>query len=182
MTLRFSQISCLELGVLGTYINVKRESTPSKRVCGSLERVIVMALVPYTDYDNGIRRAWPFNAFDDFFAPITNWASSDAFKMDVEDAGDKYVVSAHLPGVKKDEVDVELNEGRLSISVDKKESDEDKQKNYVQKETGEWKATRGIYLKDAAKEGVTAKLEDGVLTVSVPKAGQEKNATKVTIE
>ena len=90
-------------------------------------------MVPYSDYEKALRRAWPFGAFDDFFAPLATISADDAFKMNVEDAGDKYVVTAELPGVKKDEVDVELNEGRLSISVDKKESDEEKNKNYLQK-------------------------------------------------
>ena len=103
--------------------------------------------------------------------------------MDVEDAGDKYVITAELPGVKKDQVDIELNEGRLSISVDKKESDEQKDKNYLQKETSEWQATRGVYLKDAANEGISAKMDGGVLTVDVPKQEEKRaNVTKITIE
>lgn len=144
-----------------------------------------MAMVPYDRYDRALRRAaWPFSNFfdDDFFAPLATVDGDAAFKMDVEDAGDKYVVSAHLPGVKREEIDVELNEGRLSISVDKKESDEEKQKNYLHKETGEWQASRGVYLKDAATEGVTAKLENGVLTVNVPKIQQKDNVTKVSID
>ena len=102
--------------------------------------------------------------------------------MNVEDAGDKYVVSAELPGVKREEIDVELNEGRLSISVERKESDEEKSKNYLYKETGEWSATRGVYLKDAAVAGLTAKLEGGVLTVNVPKQQEKANVTKVSID
>lgn len=80
-------------------------------------------MVPYSDYEKALRRAWPFGAIDDFFAPVLSVDASDAFPMDVEDAGDHYAVTAHLPGVSKDEVDVELNEGRLSISVDHRESD-----------------------------------------------------------
>ena len=137
-------------------------------------------MVPYSDYEKALRRAWPFGAIDDFFAPVLSVDASDAFPMDVEDAGDHYAVTAHLPGVAKDEVDVELNEGRLSISVDHRESDEDKGKNYLQKETSEWQASRGVYLKDAANEGITAKLADGELTVNVPKIAEQKtNATKV---
>ena len=139
-------------------------------------------MVPYSDYEKALRRAWPFGAFDDFFAPLAAISADDAFKMNVEDAGDRYVVTAELPGVKKDEVDVELNEGRLSISVDKKESDEEKGKNYLHKETSEWSATRGVFLKDAAAIGITGKLEGGVLTVSVPKQAEKANVTKVTID
>lgn len=143
------------------------------------------SMVPYDRYDRALRRAaWPFSNFfdDDFFAPLAAVDGDAAFKMNVEDADDKYVVTAHLPGVKRDEIDVELNEGRLSISVDKKESDEEKNKKYLHKETSEWQATRGVYLKDAATNGITAKLENGVLTVNVPKMQEKENVTKVSID
>ena len=142
------------------------------------------SMIPYDRYDRALRRAWPFGSFfdDDFFAPLVSVDGDASFKMDVEDAGDKYVVSAHLPGVTRDQIDVELNEGRLSISVDRKESDEEKSKNYLHKETSEWQATRGVYLKDAATAGLTAKLADGVLTVNVPKQDEKANVTKIAID
>ena len=139
-------------------------------------------MVPYSDYEKALRRAWLFGAIDDFFAPVLSVDASDAFPMDVEDAGDHYAVTAHLPGVAKDKVDVELNEGRLSISVDHRESDKEKDKNYLQKETSEWQASRGVYLKDAATDGLTAKMDGGVLTVNVPKQAEKSNVTKVTID
>ena len=140
------------------------------------------SMIPYDRYARGLR-TWPFDAIDNFFdAPLASLATDAGFKMNVEDAGDKYVVTAELPGVKKDEVDVELNEGRLSISVDKKESDEEKNKNYLQKETSEWQASRGVYLKDAATDGLTAKMDGGVLTVNVPKQAEKSNVTKVAID
>ncbi|MGO5268970.1 Hsp20/alpha crystallin family protein [Parafannyhessea umbonata] len=139
------------------------------------------SMIPYTSLDRALR-SWPFDSMDDFFAPLAKVTGDYGFKMDVEDAGDAYVVSAELPGVTKDQVDVELNEGRLSISVDKKESDEKKSRTYLQKETSEWQASRGVYLKDAAREGLSAKLEGGVLTVNVPKQQRQSNVTKVTIE
>ena len=141
------------------------------------------SMVPYDRYARGLR-SWPFDEIDRFFdAPFAALSTGNAgFKMNVEDAGDRYVVSAELPGVKREEIDVELNEGRLSISVERKESDEEKGKNYLYKETGEWSATRGVYLKDAAVAGLTAKLEGGVLTVNVPKQQEKTNVTKVAID
>ena len=139
------------------------------------------SMIPYDRYARALS-SWPFGAFDDFFAPLATTDGDLAFKMNVEDAGDSYVVTAELPGVNKDEVDVELNEGRLSISVDKKESDEEKGKNYLHKETSEWSATRGVFLKDAATTGITGKLEGGVLTVNVPNQSEKANVTKVSID
>lgn len=141
------------------------------------------SMIPYDRYARGLR-TWPFDAFDGFFdAPLATLAKgAESFKMNVEDAGDKYVVTAVLPGVARDEIDVELNEGRLSITVDKKESEEEKGKNYLYKETGEWSATRGVYLKDAATAGLSAKLEGGVLSVNVPKQDEKANVTKISID
>ena len=140
------------------------------------------SMIPYDRYARGLR-TWPFDAIDNFFdAPLASLATDAGFKMNVEDAGDKYVVSAELPGVKREEIDVELNEGRLSISVERKESDEEKGKNYLYKESGEWSATRGVFLKDAATTGLTARLEGGILTVNVPKQDEKANVTKIAID
>ena len=108
--------------------------------------------------------------------------SSKAFPIDVEDKGDGYEVKAYFTGVSKDDIDVELNEGRLSISVNVEDKEEDKDKNFLQKEFVSYSATRGVYLKDASSEGLSAKYADGILTVSVPKIVEKKNVTKISID
>ena len=141
-----------------------------------------MAMIPYR---NGYIRPVTTSSLIDMFDDMLDVAASPAskvFPMDVEDTGDAYKVDAYLTGVSKDEIDVELNEGRLSISVNVTEKKEDEGKNYLQKEFGAYSAMRGVYLKDAASEGLSAKYVDGVLTVVVPKFVEKKNATKITIE
>ena len=140
------------------------------------------SMVPYRSVF-GIR---PFNtslldAFDDMM-DLASAPASRAFPMDVEDKGDGYEVKAYLAGVNKDEIDVELNEGRLSISVNVEDKEENEGKNYLQREFSAFSATRGIYLKDASNEGLSARFADGVLTVSVPKIIEKKNVTKVSID
>ena len=137
-----------------------------------------MAMVPYRGY---VRPVTLLDAFDDAVDASAS-AFSRVFPMDVEDKGDSYEVKAYLTGVSKDDIDVELNEGRLSITVDVKEDEDDiKNRTFLQKEFGSYSATRGIYLKDAATEGLSAKYVDGVLTVDVPKFVEKKNATKISI-
>lgn len=141
------------------------------------------SIIPYSSFDRALRRSFPLDMLDELFSgTLTSAVSDGAFKMNVEDAGTSYVVTAELPGVKKDEIDVELNEGRLSVSVDKKETEEEKGKTWLHKETREWSATRGVYLKDAATSGLAAKFEDGVLTVTVPKQEEKVNVTKISID
>lgn len=141
-----------------------------------------MAMVPYRSVF-GVRPTANslFDMFDDMAdlaAPLTN----KAFPIDVEDKGDGYEVKAYFTGVNKDDIDVELNEGRLSISVNVEEKEEDKDKNFLQKEFTAYSATRGVYLKDASSEGLSAKYADGVLTVTVPKIVEKKNVTKIAID
>ena len=142
------------------------------------------SMIPYDRYQRALAHPWLLDGLDTLFgAPFQTLSTAAAgFKMDVEDTGDGYVVSAELPGVTKDQIDVELNEGHLSISVNKTESEEISGKNYLHKETSEWSATRGVYLKDAATEGLSAKLDGGVLTISVPKQVEKPNVTKVAID
>lgn len=140
------------------------------------------SMVPYRSVF-GLRPATSlFDAFDDMMDLASAPMSTKAFPMDVEDKGDSYEVKAYLIGVSKDDIDVELNEGRLSIAVKVEEKEEDKGKNYLQKEFTSYSATRGVYLKDAACEGLSARYADGVLTVSVPKIVEKKNVTKISID
>lgn len=120
-----------------------------------------------------------FDLFDDMTDLANNSIASKAFPVDVEDKGDGYEVKAYLTGVAKDDIDVELNEGRLSISVNVVE---DEGKNFLQKEFSSYSATRGVYLKDASSEGLSAKYADGILTVTVPKIVEKKNVTKISID
>ena len=145
-----------------------------------------MALTRYNNYDRSFIR--PFEMLDEIFSalPIDTLANvsanSGAFKMNVEDAGNGYTVTAELPGVTREQIDVELNEGNLTITIDKQESEEEQGKNYLLKETSSWTATRSVYLKDASIAGLSAKLENGILTINVPKVEEKANVTKIAID
>ena len=129
------------------------------------------------------------NALNNWFDAINDLANFEqrypetptAFKMDVQENPDGYIVEAHVPGIAREEIDVELNAGRLVIDIDHKDSEDVEKRNYVLRETSAFHATRGVYLKDADTAGLTAVLKDGVLTVNVPKRLQNANVTKVTI-
>ena len=145
-----------------------------------------MAMTRYNNYDRSFIR--PFEMLDEIFSalPIDTLANvsvtAGAFKMNVEDTDTGYAVTAELPGVTRDQIDVELNEGNLTITIDKQESEEEQGKNYLLKETSSWTATRSVYLKDASIAGLSAKLENGILTINVPKVEEKANVTKIAID
>lgn len=125
------------------------------------------------------------NMLDDFFTagwPFRRSLAADTFKIDVQDNETDYVVEAELPGVNKDEVTVALEEGRLTIAVNKEENIEQKDKNYIHRERRCTSMSRSLYLADAAGEGVKGKLDNGVLAVTVPKRTKPDRSFKIEIE
>lgn len=123
-----------------------------------------------------------YNLLDDFFndRPNRMGITRGAFNLDIQEDDKEYVVEAHLPGVNKEEVNIELNEGRLTISVTKDEKVNEEKKKYVYKESRYSSMSRSIYLADAKSDGVNAKLENGILYINIPK--QEKIDTTKRIE
>ncbi|HPF18816.1 MAG: Hsp20/alpha crystallin family protein [Bacillota bacterium] len=126
-----------------------------------------------------------YNMLDDFFSndwPFRRTLSYDTFKVDVVDEDKSYVVEAELPGVEKKDINVQLNEGRLQISVAREEAKEETDKRYIHRERRYTSMSRSVYLEDARAEDVSAKLEDGVLRVVVPKEEKAVHSIVVDVE
>jgi HSP20 family protein len=126
-----------------------------------------------------------YNMLDDFFSD--SWSPrrslvGDTFKIDVQEDERGYVIDAELPGVKKEEINLELNDGKLTIGVQKEENSEKKKKNYIHKERRFSSMQRSVYLADAKTEEVKAKLEDGVLKIMIPKEVKVDNTQRIEIE
>lgn len=121
---------------------------------------------------------------DDFFKSGLDNAIYDSFKVDVEKAADKYVVTADLPGITKENVDVEVEEGVLTISVHQEEENEesDKDKNYLHRERRMTNSSRRIRLGDINEEAIHAGLENGVLRVELPFAQEVTKKKSITIQ
>ncbi|MDD3958913.1 MAG: Hsp20/alpha crystallin family protein [Clostridiaceae bacterium] len=125
------------------------------------------------------------NMLDDFFSdgwPIRRSLAADTFKVDVEDRGNEYAVEAEMPGVDKRDVTIRMDDKRLTIAVKKSNEVEEKKKNYIHKERRYCSMSRSIYLTDASAEGIKAKLNDGVLHVTVPKKEAETSGQSIEIE
>ncbi|MGE4215332.1 MAG: Hsp20/alpha crystallin family protein [Anaerotignaceae bacterium] len=126
-----------------------------------------------------------YNMLDDFFSD--NWPSvrslaRDTFKVDVQENDTQYVIEAEVPGVNKDEVKLEMNDGRLNISIQREENRNEENKNYVHKERRYSSMSRSIYLDEAKSEGIKASLENGVLNITVPKETKPNNSIKIDID
>ena len=121
-----------------------------------------------------------YNLLDDFFTPRSLERST--FKMDLHETEKEFVIEADLPGVQKDQISLNLEEGKLTIAVNREESVENAQKNYLHKERRVSSMSRSVLLKDANPAEVKAKLENGVLTVSISKMEKQVISRKIDIE
>lgn len=129
---------------------------------------------------------------DDFYNMIDNFFSEpwfmgrygrDTFKMDVQQKDNEYLIEAELPGISRDEVSIELIDGNLQISVKREENVNDESGDYIHRERRYSSMSRSIYLSDAVKEGVRAKLDNGVLKVIVPRQKRaDSNTRRIEIE
>ena len=138
------------------------------------------------------------NLFDDFFSdpfgmmvpqgrdPLYGKHAKNLMKTDVRETADSYELDIDLPGFKKDEVNVELKNGYLTIQAAKglDKDQTDKKGKYIRQERCAGACSRTFYVgEDVEPEDVTAKFENGILQLSIPKEAKKQlpKNTSVTI-
>lgn len=136
------------------------------------------------------------NLFDDFFDddfmrlpawgrhdPLYGKRGKNLMKTDVRETEDTYEVDIDLPGFKKDEITVDLKEGYLTIQAAKglDKDEQDKKGKYIRQERYAGACSRSFYVGDIKPEDVSAKYEDGILRISLPKAGKKELPKQSTI-
>ena len=132
---------------------------------------------------------------DDFFGyPERTYATPKQTQMngfmqaDVAESEDAYTVEMNLPGVKKENVKIELKDGYLIVNASTKSetTEEDKKTKYIRKERYSGSGNRTFYVgRDLTQEDIKAKFEDGVLKLTVPKIEKKPEEPKskyITIE
>ena len=136
------------------------------------------------------------NLFDEFFDDAFDrrlWNGSNALygkharnlmKTDVQENESGYTLSIDLPGFKKDEVNVELKDGYLTITADRKEPVEkaDDRTRYVRKERYYGTMKRTFYVgEDITENEIHAAFKDGILKVIIDKPQPKKIEEEKTI-
>ncbi|XP_031278997.1 class I heat shock protein-like [Pistacia vera] len=123
----------------------------------------------------------PFSAGN--WAPLSSNNELSQFtnaQVDWKETPEAHVFKADLPGLKKEEVKVEVEEGKvLQISGERSVEKEDKNEKWHRVERGRGKFLRRFRLPENAKvDQVKASMENGVLTVTVPKMEEKKPEVK----
>ena len=112
--------------------------------------------------------------FDRFFLKANNCSTSNMMKTDIKENKTDYQLFIELPEVKKEDTRIALENGYLKVTATlnkEQENDED----YIYRERSYGEFSRSYYVGDTVKlEDITAKLEDGVLTVSIKKRSEKE--------
>ena len=116
------------------------------------------------DFDRAMKAAAPRGMFGK--------RAANVMKTDVRENKDSYDVFVDLPGFKKEDVKLDLQNGYLTISAEKglDKDESDKKGKYIRQERYAGACSRSFYVGDVKAEDVKAKYENGVLKLFVPKA------------
>lgn len=142
-----------------------------------------MSLIKYNP--RTLRTFTTNNLFDDlfndrFFNNDTTAGKSFTPQVDISETDKAFELSFAVPGIKKNEINIDLNEGQLIVSGERKFEEKKEEKNFHSVETRYGSFSRSFHLPDNIDANkVEAKYEDGLLNITIPK--DEKKIQKKTI-
>lgn len=120
---------------------------------------------------------------DEFFNDVVNQRSNSFVPgIDISETDDGFEVTAELPGMKKEDIDISLDNGRLTISGERKFEEEKEGKTYHRVETRYGSFNRSFQLPDNVdEESINAKYENGLLHISIDKS-EDKVKKQIEIQ
>ena len=144
-------------------------------------------LMPSIFGENLFNDDWMNFGFPEVEKALYGKHASHEMKTDVRETDSGYEVDIDLPGFKKDEINIQLDNGYLSISAAKglDKDEQDKEGKYIRQERYAGSMSRSVYVGNAiTQDDIKAKYESGILRLSVPKKAAEEieSAKRIAIE
>lgn len=129
-------------------------------------------LIPFDRRGSRVSAYDPFRMLDDmersFFSGNSHPAMS-SFRTDVTDTGDAFVLDAELPGFKKEDIKIDVENDCLTITAERKADEEEKQKNFIKRERFYGSFSRSFDVSGVNVDGIEAAYNDGILKLTMPK-------------
>jgi HSP20 family protein len=133
------------------------------------------------------------SVFEDYFKPWNEWfdngnsnlwgSSMNIPAVNITEQKNEYLVSLAVPGLKKDDFKIDIDGNMLTISSEKEETKEEKDKKFTRKEYNYSSFSRSFTLPDEInKEKIDAKYENGILKIALPRKEEAKKITAKHID
>lgn len=129
-------------------------------------------LIPFERRGNRVSTYDPFRMLDEMersFFGGNNHPAMSTFRTDVTDTGDAFVLDAELPGFKKEDIKIDVENDCLTISAERKVDEEEKQKNFIKRERFYGSFSRSFDVSGVNVDGIEAAYNDGILKLTMPK-------------
>ena len=111
---------------------------------------------------------WPWKHHRKYAVPMVQKRTPP---LDVADQGDRYEMNVEMPGIPKDEVNIEVTPTTIEISAEHEESNEDTDKNWLRRECHCMSFYRALeFPENVRPDDVDAEFKDGILRISLPKS------------
>ena len=121
--------------------------------------------------------------FNDFFDDLEPKKGNKMMRCDIYEKDGKYNIELDIPGFRKDDIEISLDNGYIKVSAEKKYDDEHNDKKYIHRERHVYqKCDREFYVGNINEEDIKAEFKNGTLIISVPKENQKETKKLITIE
>lgn len=116
---------------------------------------------------------------DDLFNNLLEKNDTSRMKCDIYEQEDNFFIEMDAPGFSKEDIQIEVKDGYLTIAASKKQEQEEK--NYIRRERNYTSYERSFYLGNVKEEEITAAFKDGILIIKIPKNIEVENVKKIEI-
>lgn len=126
----------------------------------------MFGMLPFDRSDSNL-----FDTFDAFTRDFFRKSNAElpAFRTDIKDTGDAYLLEAELPGFRKEDISLDLKEGILTITATHSQHSEVEERTYIRRERRFGSFQRSFDVSGIDERGITAGYDSGVLSVRLPK-------------
>ncbi|MBQ2146550.1 MAG: Hsp20/alpha crystallin family protein [Oscillospiraceae bacterium] len=132
-------------------------------------------IIPFERRRNQVANWDPSREFDEMERRF--WGDrgmQSAFRTDITDTGDAYKLEAELPGFRKEDIKIDIEDGRLTISAEHSTDEKNEKDNYVRRERYYGSYSRSFDITGIDEEVIGAEYKDGILVLNMPKKAPEQ--------
>lgn len=130
--------------------------------------------------NRGVDLYHPFRDLEELERSLFASNGVNAFRTDIREIGDAYLLEADLPGMKKEDIHIDIDGERLTISAERSANKEERDENsgYIRCERSYGSFSRSFDISGIQAEKISAAYEDGVLKLPLPKQTKEVPASR----